>query len=92
MVLSQFLHIRNIPISTFFLYDFQIEYGMNDNGNFREQSTKNMQRAVCSGKLTIPDYFDKEIELKIAGKYGIDDGNSCLKGIFKNCFQFHYEI
>lgn len=59
----------------------KIEYGMNDNGNFREQSTKNMQRAVCSGKLTIPDYFDKEIELKIAGKYGIDDGNSCLKDV-----------
>lgn len=53
---------------------------MNNDGNFKEQSITNMQRAVCSGELTVPDYYEKEVELKLAEKMGIDDQSSCIKG------------
>lgn len=59
------------------------QYGMDNQGNFRQQSLTNMQRAVCSGELTITDYYEKQMELRMAENYGIDDQSSCTKDIIQ---------
>lgn len=59
------------------------QYGMDNQGNFREQSLTNMQRAVCSGELTITDYYEKKMELRMAENYGIDDQSSCTKDVIQ---------
>lgn len=53
---------------------------MNDKGDFKEQSTINLQKAVRSGRLTLVDYYEKHKELKVAEYRGIDDGSSCVRG------------
>ena len=52
---------------------------MENQGNFREQSTRNMQRAVVSGKLTVKDYYERQAGLSVAETIGIDDGSSRTK-------------
>lgn len=59
------------------------QYGMDNQGNFKEQSLTNMQRAVCSGELTITDYYERQMELRMAENCGIDDQSSCTKGIIQ---------
>ncbi|XP_066947657.1 zinc finger-containing ubiquitin peptidase 1-like isoform X2 [Macrobrachium rosenbergii] len=58
-----------------------LRYGMDNEGNFSQQSLTNMQRAVYAGEMTVADYYERQIELKIAEKNGIDDGRSCTKGL-----------
>lgn len=58
----------------------QAQYGMDNEGNFKEQSLTNMQRAVYSGELSVADYYERQIELKMAESNGVDDGSSCTKG------------
>lgn len=53
---------------------------MDNEGNFREQSLTNMQRAVYSGELSVADYYERQIELRMAESSGIDDSSSCTKG------------
>lgn len=53
---------------------------MDNEGNFSQQSLSNMQRAVYAGEMTVADYYERQIELKIAEKNGVDDGHSCTKG------------
>lgn len=65
------------------------QYGMDNQGNFREQSVTNMQRAVYSGEMTIADYYERQTELRVAESSGIDDGSSCTRGnnfFFKKIF------
>ncbi|KAK3866366.1 hypothetical protein Pcinc_028099 [Petrolisthes cinctipes] len=57
------------------------QYGMDNEGNFSQQSLSNMQRAVYAGEMTVADYYERQIELKIAEKNGVDDGHSCTKGL-----------
>ncbi|XP_068210072.1 zinc finger-containing ubiquitin peptidase 1-like isoform X3 [Palaemon carinicauda] len=57
------------------------QYGMDNEGNFSQQSLTNMQRAVYAGEMTVADYYERQIELKIAEKNGIDDSRSCTKGL-----------
>ncbi|KAK7076316.1 hypothetical protein SK128_018406 [Halocaridina rubra] len=57
------------------------QYGMDNEGNFSQQSLTNMQRAVYAGEMTVADYYERRIELKVAEKNGIDDGRSCTKGL-----------
>lgn len=59
------------------------QYGMDNQGNFREQSLTNMQRAVCSGELTITDYYERQIELRMSEHSGVDDQSSCTKGVIQ---------
>lgn len=56
------------------------QYGMDNQGNFREQSVTNMQRAVYAGEMSVADYYERQIELRMAENTGIDDGNSCMRG------------
>lgn len=53
---------------------------MDNEGNFKEQSLTNMQRAVYSGELSVADYYERQIELRMAESSGIDDCSSCTKG------------
>jgi zinc finger-containing ubiquitin peptidase 1 len=55
---------------------------MDNQGNFKEQSMTNMQKAVYAGELSVSDYYEKQCELKAAEQNGIDDGSSCTKGRF----------
>ncbi|XP_031787224.1 zinc finger-containing ubiquitin peptidase 1 isoform X3 [Nasonia vitripennis] len=57
----------------------QAQYGMDNQGNFREQSVTNMQRAVYAGEMSVADYYEKQIELRVAENSGIDDGSSCTR-------------
>ncbi|XP_075210718.1 zinc finger-containing ubiquitin peptidase 1-like [Lycorma delicatula] len=57
------------------------QYGMDNEGNFREQSLTNMQRAVYSGELSVADYYERQSELRMAESNGVDDGSSCTKDI-----------
>ncbi|KAK8754435.1 hypothetical protein OTU49_016266 [Cherax quadricarinatus] len=57
------------------------QYGMDNEGNFSQQSLSNMQRAVYAGEMTVADYYERQIELKVAEKNGVDDGHSCTKGL-----------
>ncbi|XP_058796187.1 zinc finger-containing ubiquitin peptidase 1-like isoform X2 [Phymastichus coffea] len=59
----------------------QAQYGMDNQGNFREQSVTNMQRAVYAGEMSVADYYEKQIELRAAESSGIDDGSSCTRGL-----------
>uniref|UniRef100_A0A0A9WT43 Zinc finger-containing ubiquitin peptidase 1 n=4 Tax=Lygus hesperus TaxID=30085 RepID=A0A0A9WT43_LYGHE len=60
------------------------QYGMDNEGNFKEQSLTNMQRAVYSGELSVADYYERQIELKMAESSGVDDGSSCTKDIVES--------
>lgn len=66
----------------------QAQYGMDNQGNFKEQSITNMQRAVYAGEMSVADYYNRQVELCIAERDGVDDGHSCTKGILSNCFSF----
>ncbi|ROT74958.1 Zinc finger with UFM1-specific peptidase domain protein [Penaeus vannamei] len=60
---------------------YKAQYGMDNEGNFSQQSLTNMQRAVYAGEMTVADYYERQIELKIAEKNGVDDGRACSKGL-----------
>ncbi|KFM75962.1 Zinc finger with UFM1-specific peptidase domain protein, partial [Stegodyphus mimosarum] len=59
----------------------QAQYGMDNQGNFKEQSITNMQRAVYAGEMSVADYYNRQMELCIAEREGVDDGHSCTKGL-----------
>lgn len=59
----------------------QAQYGMDNHGSFREQSLANMQRAVYAGEMSVSDYYNRQVELKLAEQEGTDDGHSCTKGL-----------
>ncbi|XP_055836573.1 zinc finger-containing ubiquitin peptidase 1-like isoform X2 [Episyrphus balteatus] len=57
------------------------QYGMDDQGNFREQSAEAMQRAVYAGEMSVADYYERQVGLRTAESHGIDDGTSCTKSV-----------
>ncbi|KAK9743656.1 Peptidase family C78 [Popillia japonica] len=57
------------------------QYGMDNQGNFREQSVTNMQRAVYAGEMSVSDYYERTLDLKQAESCGIDDGSSVTRGL-----------
>lgn len=54
---------------------------MDNQGNFREQSVTNMQRAVYAGEMSVADYYERTLDLRAAESFGIDDGNSVTRNI-----------
>ncbi|KAK5641977.1 hypothetical protein RI129_010524 [Pyrocoelia pectoralis] len=52
------------------------QYGMDNQGNFREQSVTNMQRAVYAGEMSVSDYYERTLDLRAAESCGVDDGSS----------------
>lgn len=57
------------------------QYGMDDQGNFREQSAAAMQSAVYAGEMSVADYYERQVGLRAAESHGIDDNTSCTKCI-----------
>ncbi|CAH1972271.1 unnamed protein product [Acanthoscelides obtectus] len=57
------------------------QYGLDDQGNFREQFVHNMQRAVYLGEMSVADYYERTIDLKVAESCGVDDGSSVTRSI-----------
>ncbi|KAI5713056.1 hypothetical protein M8J75_013421 [Diaphorina citri] len=57
------------------------QYGMDNDGNFNQQSLANMEKAVYSGELSVADYYEKRIFLRNAESHGFDDCSSCTKDI-----------
>jgi zinc finger-containing ubiquitin peptidase 1 len=57
------------------------QYGMDDQGNFRQQSATSMQRAVYAGEMSVADYYERQVGLRAAEQHGIDDGLSCTKSV-----------
>lgn len=57
------------------------QYGMDDEGNFREQSAVAMQRAVYAGEMSVADYYCRQVGLRAAESNGHDDGSSCTKSV-----------
>ncbi|CAG9817600.1 unnamed protein product [Phaedon cochleariae] len=57
------------------------QYGMDDQGNFRDQSVANMQRAVNAGEMSVADYYERTLDLRAAESCGVDDGSSVTRSI-----------
>lgn len=71
--------------------DFEMlraQYGMDNQGNFRDQSSAAMQRAVYSGQMSVADYYERQVGLRAAESHGIDDGTSCTKSVAPRIVQF----
>lgn len=65
----------------------QAVYGMDNKGNYNQQTMTNLQEAVSSGQLTVYDYYEKIYEIKMAESKGLDTGASATRGTFlKNIF------
>lgn len=57
------------------------QYGMDNQGNFREQSAAAMQSAVYKGEMSVADYYERQVGLKAAESHGIDTNESCTKSV-----------
>lgn len=57
------------------------QYGMDNQGNFREQSAAAMQSAVYAGEMSVADYYERQVGLRTAESHGIDDNTSCTKSV-----------
>lgn len=57
------------------------QYGMDNQGNFREQCVTNMQRAVYAGEMSVSDYYERTLDLRAAESSGIDDCSSVTRSI-----------
>lgn len=58
----------------------QAVYGMDNKGNYNQQTMTNLQEAVSSGQLTVYDYYEKIYEIKMAESKGLDTGESATRG------------
>lgn len=54
---------------------------MDNQGNFREQSVTNMQKAVYAGEMSVADYYERQLDLRAAESCGIDDGSSATRSV-----------
>lgn len=59
----------------------QATYGMDNKGNYNQQTMTNLQEAVSSGQLSVVDYYEKIYEIKMAESKGLDTGDSATRGI-----------
>ncbi|KAG5878214.1 hypothetical protein JTB14_020791 [Gonioctena quinquepunctata] len=57
------------------------QYGMDNQGNFKEQCVTNMQRAVYAGEMSVADYYERTLDLRAAESCGVDDGSSITRSI-----------
>ncbi|KAL5240661.1 hypothetical protein ACI65C_008071 [Semiaphis heraclei] len=61
----------------------QAAYGMDNKGNYNQQTMTNLQEAVSSGELTVYDYYEKIYEIKIAESKGLDTGESATRDLIE---------
>lgn len=56
--------------------NLRAQYGMDDDGNFKEQSDAALRKAVSKGQITVKDYYEKKADLAASIRSGMDDGSS----------------
>lgn len=54
----------------------QAQYGMDEQGNFTQQSASGLRKAVVSGQLSVVDYYERSHSLAESERSGVDDGSS----------------
>jgi len=54
----------------------QAQYGMDEQGNFTQQSANGLRKAVVSGQLSVVDYYERSHSLAESERSGVDDGSS----------------
>ncbi|XP_072153290.1 zinc finger-containing ubiquitin peptidase 1 isoform X2 [Bemisia tabaci] len=59
----------------------KVQYGMDDECNFKEQSIKNMKKEVEAGTLSLADFANRQHGLRLAESNGLDDGSSCTQNL-----------
>lgn len=57
------------------------QFGMDNDGNFHQQSISNMQKAVYTGEMSVVDYYERQTELRQAERSGMDDGRSVSRNL-----------
>ncbi|XP_052809792.1 zinc finger-containing ubiquitin peptidase 1-like [Mya arenaria] len=68
----------------------QAMYGMVDgNTPYKRKYEKNLERAVANGDMTITEFHERKIGFKYADSRGIDDGNSCTKGVIQRLQEYY---
>ncbi|XP_023330509.1 zinc finger with UFM1-specific peptidase domain protein [Eurytemora carolleeae] len=61
--------------------NLRAQYGMDNDGNFREQSEACMMKAVSKGELSVKDFYEKKADIAASVRSGVDDGSSVTHGI-----------
>ncbi|XP_050531992.1 zinc finger-containing ubiquitin peptidase 1-like isoform X2 [Daktulosphaira vitifoliae] len=61
----------------------QAAYGMDNKGNYNQQTMANLQAAVSSGEMSVYDYYEKMYEIKIAESKGLDTGASATRDLIE---------
>jgi len=56
--------------------NLRAQYGMDNDGNFKEQSDAALRKAVSKGQITVKDYYEKKADLAASIRSGMDDGSS----------------
>ena len=44
------------------------QYGMDDDGNYRQQTMANMQKAVYKGQMSVTDYYERQVKAVIKNR------------------------
>lgn len=57
------------------------QFGMDNEGNYRQQSLSNMQKAVYKGELSVVDYYERQVDLKQSEQSGVDEGHSVTRNL-----------
>jgi len=59
----------------------QAQYGMDEQGNYVQQSVSGLRKAVVSGKLSVVDYYERSQAMVESERSGEDDGSSLSKNV-----------
>jgi len=59
----------------------QAQYGMDEQGNYVQQSVSGLRKAVVSGKLSVVDYYERSQAMAVSERSGEDDGSSLTRNV-----------
>ena len=59
----------------------QAQYGMDEQGNYVQQSVNGLRKAVVSGKLSVVDYYERQHLVAQSEKSGVDDMSSATRNV-----------
>ena len=59
----------------------QAQYGMDEQGNFVQQSVNGLRKAVVSGKLSVIDYYERQHLVAQSERSGVDDMSSATRNV-----------
>ena len=61
--------------------NLKAQYGMDEQGNYVQQSVSGLRKAVVSGKLSVVDYYERSHAMAQSEKSGVDDGSSVTRNV-----------